>query len=269
MTTWQALALGILQGLTEFLPVSSSGHLVLGETVMGLPSTGLLLEILLHCGTLLAVLLVFWRDILEMFLHPVKNPLLRLLVIATLPAVFATLLLGDRLDLIFQGWFLGFAFLVTGCLLLLGEWLGKRAPRHTEEVGVRHALTMGVLQAVAILPGVSRSGSTIVGGLASGLTREAAARFSFLMSAVATLGSLVFKLKDLLEAGSGAFAGTGWMVPLVGVLAAAITGYLAIRWMLGLVRRVSLKGFAIYVFALGALVLADQLFFGIFFQKII
>ncbi|MED9959082.1 MAG: undecaprenyl-diphosphate phosphatase, partial [Christensenellales bacterium] len=114
----------------------------------------------------------------------------------------------------------------------------------------------------------SRSGSTIVGGMASGVSRQTAAKFSFLMSAIATVGSLVFKFRDLLAAGGETFEG-GWAGMLLGMLAAAVSGYLAIRWMLALIQRVSLKWFGLYTAVLGLLVLADQLFFGIVFDKIV
>lgn len=268
MNAFQSIFLGILQGLAEFLPISSSGHLVLAQTLMGLPSTGLLLEIMLHVGTLVAVLAVFWRDIAQMLRNPFRDHTVRMLIIATIPAVAATLLLGDAMDRIFEGWFLGLAFLITGGLLFGVEWLVARRPGHgTRTIDTKQALVMGLLQAVAIVPGISRSGATIAGGLASGASRRAAAKFSFLMSAIATLGSLVYKFKDLLESGGTAFQ-DGFFIPLLGVIAAAVSGYAAIRWMLALIQRVSFKWFGLYVTVLGALVLCDQLFFGVFFPRL-
>ena len=268
MQVWQAAVLGVIQGLSEFLPISSTGHLIIGERLMGLEGTGLLLEILLHVGTLVAVLIVFWRDIFEILRHPIKDKRLILLIVATIPAVAVTLLLDDKLDEIFNiSWFLGFSFLVTAAFLLIGEAIASRKRKVTETIGYKHATAMGIMQAIAILPGVSRSGSTITGGISTGLTRESAARFSFLMSAVAIVGSLVFKLKDLLKAGGTVFE-TGWAAPLVGVAAALVTGYLAIRFMLKLLRTRSLKPFAVYVTIIGVLVLIDQLFVGKFFPTL-
>lgn len=267
--------LGIIQGLTEFLPVSSSGHLVLFQKLLDMPETGLLLEILLHVGTLVAVLAVFWEDWWDMLRHLRTSRTFRLLVVATLPAVIATLLLGDALDLAFGGWFLGISFLITAAMLFASDWLagrsgstGRRHRSSVEEMRYQQALAMGLMQAVAIVPGISRSGSTIVGGLASGVTRRTAAKFSFMMSAVATAGSLVFKLKDFIEMGSSAFEG-GWLAAIAGMIAAAVSGYLAIRWMLRLIQRVSLKWFGLYTAILGILVLVDQLFFGFVFDKIL
>lgn len=271
----KTLLLGIVQGLTEFLPVSSSGHLVLFQKLMNMPETGLLLEILLHVGTLVAVLVVFWEEWWAMLRHLPTSRTFRLLVVATIPAIVVTLLLGDFLEAAFSGWFLGFSFLITSALLFASDWLARRSGASdrrmrttVEEMRYQQALAMGAMQAVAIIPGISRSGSTIVGGLAAGVTRRTAATFSFMMSAVATLGSLVFKFKDLIDVGGAAFEG-GWAAAIVGMIAAAISGFLAIRWMLTLIQRVSLKWFGLYTAILGVLVLIDQLFIGRFFDKIV
>lgn len=271
----KTLLLGIIQGLSEFLPISSSGHLVLFQKLLDMPQTGLLLEILLHVGTLVAVLAVFWHDWLDMLLHLFTSRAVRLLIVATLPAVVAALLLEDLLEAAFGGWFLGVSFLITAALLCVSDWLaarvadqGRRPRAGVEDMRYQQALAMGMMQALAIIPGVSRSGSTIVGGMASGVSRQTAAKFSFLMSAIATVGSLVFKFRDLLAAGGETFEG-GWAGMLLGMLAAAVSGYLAIRWMLALIQRVSLKWFGLYTAVLGLLVLADQLFFGIVFDKIV
>lgn len=271
----KTIFLGIIQGLTEFLPVSSSGHLVLFQKILNMPETGLLLEILLHVGTLAAVLSVFFEDWWHMLRHPFTSKALRLLIVATIPAVVVTLLLGDWIEAAFSGWFLGISFLITSALLFSSDWLARRSGstvRHrrtqVEDIHYRQALTMGVMQAVAIIPGISRSGSTIVGGLAAGVTRRTAAKFSFLMSAIATLGSLVFKLKDFIQVGGGAFDG-GWPAAILGMAAAAASGYLAIRWMLSLIQKISLKWFGIYTAALGVLILLDQLAFGLVFDKLI
>ncbi len=273
MNAIQAAILGIVQGLSEFLPISSSGHLMLAQKLLGVQEPGMLLTILMHVGTLAAVLAVFWRDWWQMLKNPFKNHTFWMLVLATLPAVVAALLFEDQINALFTGWFLGISFLITAALLLTTEFIGKRAAqaRHatqTADTGAvqnKHALAMGAMQAVAILPGVSRSGSTIVGGLWSGLNRATAAKFSFMMSVPAILGSLVFELKDLFGDGS-ALSGGGFALA-VGVVAAAVSGFLAIRWMLRLVQRTSLKWFALYVAIIGLLVLADQLFFHMFFDK--
>ncbi|MDR0396710.1 MAG: undecaprenyl-diphosphate phosphatase [Oscillospiraceae bacterium] len=261
LTYWQAVILGVVQGLAEFLPISSSGHLQIAQALMGVKSAGPLLDILMHAGTLAAVLVVFWPDILSMLSHPVRDPRLRMLALASIPAVIAALLFDDQIDALFtSGKYLWLCFIATAALLFGGEALsGLRARRAQGEVGLKHALTMGVMQALAIPPGISRSGSTIAGGLVAGLNREEAAKFSFLMSAVAIAGSLVFSLKDML--GPGAIEFGHWTIPVAGMLAALVTGYIAIRWMLNLIRRESLRPFGWYTLAIGALLLIDQLFF--------
>jgi undecaprenyl-diphosphatase len=261
LTYWQAVILGVLQGLAEFLPISSSGHLQIGQALMGIKSTGPLLDILLHAGTLGAVLIIFWPDFLTMISHPVKDPRMRLLALASVPAVIAALLFDDQINQLFiSGKYLWICFMATTALLFAGEWLaGLRRKRADSAVTVKHALTMGIMQAFAIPPGVSRSGSTIIGGLVGGLNREEAAKFSFMMSAVAIVGSLIFSVNDLL--GPDAIEFTHWTIPVAGMLAALVTGYVAIRWMLNLIRRESLRPFGWYTLGIGVLLLIDQLFF--------
>ncbi len=257
MTTWQALLLGLVQGLTEFLPVSSSGHLVLLQRIFGIDEPGILLDTLLHVGTLAAILVVFWKDIWAMIKKPLSKPVY-LLVVATIPAVVATLLLGDFFETAFTGKFLGIGFLLTSLVLFIS---GKRQGER-KELGYLDALVMGLFQACAILPGLSRSGSTISGGLFRGIDREQAAKFSFLMSIPAILGSVVLQLKDV-------FAGQAASLPvvpvLVGTIAAALSSLFAIKFMLYLVKKANLAGFAVYTLLLGALVCLDQWATHVFF----
>lgn len=258
MSVFQAFILGIVQGLGEFLPISSSGHLVLTQTIFGIEEAGLLLDILLHIGTLIAVFIVFWNDIKNLILHPIRSDLW-LLVIATIPAVIATVLFGDSLDSIFAGHYLGFSFIITSVILFSVEWASKHIVRLSSRsnVSLTDAVVMGCMQAVAILPGVSRSGSTIAGGLFRGLTRDKAARFSFLMSIPAIFGSFAMGAKDLItgDASIGAFG----VAPLIiGIVTAAVFGFIAIRAMLWVLKNTSLNIFACYTFILGVFVLIDQ-----------
>ncbi len=265
MTVLQAAILGLVQGLAEFLPISSSGHLILARAVMGIADQAeapvyLMLDILLHAGTLIAVIVVFWKDWMAILRNLFKSKTLLLLFIASLPALFAALAFNDVIEGLFAGWFLGFAFLITGAFMLLCEKLSKRGGRHAkraEEPGYKNAVSMGLMQAVALLPGVSRSGSTLLGGIASGLTRQSAAKFSFMMSAPAILGSLLIKGKDALE--NGYFQQMEMVPVVVGMAVAAISGYLAIRFMLRLINRISLGWFALYVALLGIAVIVVQL----------
>ena len=262
MSILLAALLGLVQGLAEFLPVSSSGHLNLIQALFQVDlEHQLLFNILLHMGSLMAVLLVFWRDWLEMLLHPIQNKTLLLLVIASLPALAAKIILGDTLDALETSTnLLGVCFLLTGLLLVLTQWLATRNARaraETYEVKVGHALTMGCMQVVGMLPGVSRSGSTIFGGVASKLSRETAAKFSFMMSMPAIVASFLSEGYKAVK--DGALAQTGdWTAIIVGVVVAGVSGYLAIRFMLRIITRVSLNWFALYVILLGILVIALQ-----------
>ena len=264
MSILYAAILGIIQGLAEFIPISSSGHLELARRLMGLTENNqvmTLLTVLLHAGTLIAVIVVFWPDWLEMLKKGiVGSRTFWLLVLASLPALAAAVGL-KLLGLEENKGFLGIAFLVTGVFLVLAEkishrgWHVKSAP----QVGVRHALIMGCMQAVAMLPGVSRSGSTILGGLASGLDRKKAVKFSFMMSAPAVLGSLLLEGKDALEMGTFDYLQENLVPIAVGVVLAAVVGYLTVRFMLRLITKVSFHWFALYLFLLGAAVLILQI----------
>lgn len=264
MQTFFSAIMGIIQGLAEFLPISSSGHLLVGEKLLGLlgfqTDNTLALFVMLHMGTLIAVAVIFWRDWLDMVMHPIKNKTLLLLFLASVPALIAAVLLGKSIDSLFTGWFLGPSFLITALFLCLIEMIGKRRKEGSlvsDKVTLPRAALMGGFQAVALLPGVSRSGATLLGGVSGGLSRAAAAKFSFMMSAPAILGSFLMEGKDAIETG-----GLGSLLSfdiLVGVLFAAVSGYLAIRYMLKLIERVSFFKFALYVALVGIFVLIMQL----------
>ena len=263
MNVLQAVVLGLVQGLAEFLPISSSGHLILARAIMGISdeaaSTGafMMLDVLLHAGTLLAVMVVFWRDWWDILKNPFRSKTLLLLIIASIPALLAVVLLGDVIDSFFTGWFLGVSFLITAVFMLIAEHVSRRSIKWAERPGIKHAVCMGIMQAIALLPGVSRSGSTLMGGVASGLNRKSAAKFAFMMSAPAILGSLIFEGKDAIE--MGYLAELALVPTIIGVIVAAVSGYLAIRFMLRLINKVSLNWFALYVALLGLTILVLQL----------
>ena len=262
MSVFKALILGLVQGLGEFLPISSSGHLNLLEILFRVDiERQLLFNILLHVGTLVAVIAVFWREWVHMILHPVKDRTLLLLVIASLPALAAKVLFSDQLDALSTGnALLGVSFLFTGLLLMLTQWISQRkqqADAQKAQVGPVHALVVGCLQAVGMLPGVSRSGSTIFGGVASGLDRKSAAKFSFLMSMPAILGSFLSEGYDAWKGGE-LFQTGDLAAILIGMAAAAVSGYFAIRFFLRIIAKVSLNWFALYVVLLGIAVIALQ-----------
>jgi len=256
-----AIVLGIAQGLTEFLPVSSSGHLVLLQKIFGINAPGLFFETMLHVGTLLAVFVVLWKDIWEI-LKKIIQPLTGFIIIATIPAVIVALAFNDLIESAFEsGQFLGICFLITSALLVTAEQLAKRAAnkKNGENMNWIDAVIIGVFQAIAIAPGISRSGATISGALSLKLDRDFAARFSFLMSIPAILGALVLQVKDLAKSG-GAAAGEsiGALSVAAGTVTAAIVGFFAVKLMLKIIREKSLYGFAIYTAAIGVLVLIDQ-----------
>ena len=257
MNDIQAFILGLVQGLGEFLPISSSGHLMLAQKIMGFDTSNMLtLNVLLHLATLVAVFAVYWRRFWHMLCHPVKSDLW-LLVVATIPAVIAALTIN--FDAAFEGAFLAWSFLLTSVVLVSAEWLSRHWHRPAKHVTLKHAIVMGVMQAIAILPGLSRSGSTIAGGVGSGLSRKKAADFSFMMSAPAILGSAVLEGKKLLEGTASINVDS---LPLViAVLTAGLSGYLAIRFMLRIIRKISLNWFAIYTAILGAALLANNYVF--------
>lgn len=254
---------GIVQGLAEFLPISSSGHIIVAEKLLSLlgyegSANPLAFSVMLHMGTLLAVAVIFWKDWIDMILHPVKNRTLLLLFIASLPALLFVIAFGDAIDSLFEGWFLGIAFLITAAFLVLiemvGRWNTGRAKK--TEVNIPTAVTMGVFQGIALLPGVSRSGSTLLGGVASGLNRQTAAKFSFMMSAPAILGGFLSEGKKALE--QDALPAMFTPESLIGFLFAAIFGFLAIRYMLRLIERISFYKFALYVGIVGVAVIIFQ-----------
>ena len=256
----EAIILGIVQGITEFLPVSSSGHLVLLQKIFGISEPALLFDTMLHIGTLFAVFIVLWKDIFNILKKPIQ-PLTGLLIIATIPIVIIAVVFKDSIEDIFHsGKYIGFCFLITAAALLISEYLSKREgkTRTESEMNWKDAAIIGILQGIAILPGVSRSGLTISGGLSRKLDRSFVARFSFLMSIPAILGALVFQLKDVIKNKATAFSDGALLPVIAGTVTAFIVAIFSVRLMLKIVKEKSLKGFAIYVTILGAIVLVDQ-----------
>jgi len=260
MDIMTAIILGIVQGLTEFLPVSSSGHLVLLQKIFGVEEPGLFFDTMLHIGTLSAVFVVLWKDIWDI-LKKIIQPLTLYLIIATIPAVIAALAFKDLIESAFEsGQFLGICFLITSALLVTAEQLAKRAAdkKSGENMNWIDALIIGVFQAVAIAPGISRSGATISGALSRKLDRDFAARFSFLLSIPAILGALVLQVKDLVKGKAPSEEIIGVLPVAAGTIAAAIVGFFAVKFMLKIIKEKKLYGFAIYTAALGIFVLLDQ-----------
>lgn len=267
LTTLQALILGIVQGLTEFLPISSSGHLVLFQKLFGLKEGVVSFDIAVHVATLTAVFIIFRKDIFNMLRRPFgKLPML--LIVGTIPAVIIGVLFNDFIENAFEtGSTLGLEFIFTGVILWYAESV-KGKKKRLEQTTFTDAGIVGTAQGLAILPAVSRSGLTLAGALFRGLDREFALKFSFLLSIPAILGAAVLDLFDIIKSGSSLEAGIGITPLIAGMAAAAVSGYFAIKFMLKIFTRKSLKVFSYYVFALGIFVLFEQLFVGRLFGRL-
>jgi undecaprenyl-diphosphatase len=250
----ESFVLGLLQGITEFLPISSSGHLYLGRHLFGLDNAGLFLDTMLHFGTLIAIV-IFYKDELFQVIRRPFSRLTVLLIVGTIPAVVFGFLFNDFFEnLAKTGVTIGWEFLITGGLLWLADNI-KNGHKRMDDIAITDALFIGCFQALAIFPAISRSGSTIAASLIRKIDRETAAYFSFLLSTPAIAGAVLLQGVDL-------FKGTPDQVTfstlLIATLSSAIFGYLAIQWMIDFVKRRSLKIFAIYVWALGGIILILQ-----------
>lgn len=265
MNYFESFILGIVQGLTEFLPISSSGHLVIVQHLFGIVTDNIAFEVAVHAGTLLSVVAVYYADLWQMIvsffsgifrLHRVQpfrnDAYFRLsvyVIVATIPAVIIGLTLNDFFERIFHSVVLvGFTLTITG-LILLSTRRVKTAGR---ELTFGKSLLIGCAQAVAILPGISRSGSTISGGIWCGLDRVKATRFSFLLSIPAILGAVVLHLKELSEL---VMVGSAAGILLVGFLTSFIVGYVAIKFLLKVVQSGKFSWFGYYCLLLGILVI--------------
>lgn len=267
MTPFQAFILGIIQGITEFLPVSSSGHLVIAPFLFGWkisPEDAFIFDVLVQVATLAAVIIYFWSDLTEISIaflrgiyhrQPFETNSSRLgwyLILATIPAGLLGILFKDMFEQIFSNPVAAaISLFVTASFLLLAERIGQRA-RNMDQIGWLDALWMGIFQAFALFPGVSRSGSTITGGMLRNLNRPAAARFSFLMAVPVMLAAGLIASIDL-------FSTPGFLTKLPtyawGFLSSAVVGYLSIRWLLRYLTSHPLYIFSIYCTALGVITL--------------
>ena len=268
MSYIEAIVLGIVQGLTEFLPVSSSGHLLMLQHFFGIEADSVLIfTLLLHVGTLISVFFCYWRDIWELIKElgltiadlvkgrglrlkerPVRN-LGVMMIIASIPTAIIGILFEDFFESFYTTLLpTGVGLIFTGFILWLSE---RKKDNHITEADMsfKQALVIGTMQGIAICPGVSRSGSTLFGGLESGLQRDFAVKFAFLISIPSILGSLIF------EGGSDAMSsavGTSMGPVIAGCIAAALSGVLALKTMIAVVRKLSLRYFSIYVWIVGA-----------------
>ena len=242
---------GLIQGLTEFLPISSSGHLVLVPALLGQDPPDLATSAMLHLGTLLAVLVYFRREVVEVLTFTEKGKRLLLLVlIGTIPATVLGLTLESQFDWLNERpTAVALALFLTGIVLFSTRWL-HRGDKVVADASIRDTVIMGLGQAVALIPGVSRSGATISTGLLRGFTHAEAARYSFLLGIPAIAGAGLLKGMDLVDSGAGISGDI-----LVGVAVAAITGYAAIAFLLRLIGRTGLAPFGIYCMVAGVVAL--------------
>lgn len=263
MDLMEAAVLGLVQGATEYLPVSSSGHLVLVPWLLGWQKAPFAFDVLVQLGTLLGVIVYFWQDLVEMARamlrglmtrKPFEDPQARLgwlVGVATVPAAVLGLLLEDHVEEVFGSARGTAAFLLlTATLLAISEKLSRRQPP-LPEIKLPHAIMIGFSQALALFPGVSRSGATLSGALLLGLDREKGARFSFLMSIPVMVGAGLLTGRKVV-ANPEMLANLGPAIA-VGFVTAAISGYIVIRWFLGFLKTRSLYVFSVYCFTVGLL----------------
>ncbi|MEA1962582.1 MAG: undecaprenyl-diphosphatase UppP [Bacillota bacterium] len=254
MTGIEAFVLGMVQGLTEFLPVSSSGHLVIFQHIFGIQEAPITFDVLAHLGTLLAVFIAFWDDIVSILKKPFSK-ITYLIIVGTIPAA----LMGFYLQPLFVKAFesllvVGIGLLLTGFILKISDVVSQNsiAMKQVEETSYWNVLLIGLLQGIAIMPGISRSGSTIAGGLLLGMDREFAARFSFLLSIPVILGAGLVQIKDMLAQG----VATANVLPyIVGPLTATLFGYFAIKVVMKLVRNGRFVVFSYYCWTVGVIVI--------------
>lgn len=252
----EAIILGIIQGLTEFLPVSSSGHLELAKFIMGddsLPKESMLMTVVLHFATALSTVVIFRKDIAEIFIGLLQfkwNEEFKFslkIVLSMIPAAIIGVAFNDQIEVFFSG-----KILLVGCMLILTGgllFLADKAKNTNQTVGFVHSIIIGIAQAIAILPGISRSGATISTSVLLGIDREKAARFSFLMVVPLIFGKIA---KDVMsdEFSTSSINATSLSV---GFIFAFLTGLLACTWMIKLVKKSKLSYFSIYCFIVGAI----------------
>lgn len=266
----EALILGIIQGATEFLPVSSSGHLAITSALLGVENNSLAFSIILHFATLIAIMIAYkesvWGLIREFFLmcgdfikgkgfcmeKSKYRKYIPLIIVASVPAGIVGVFYGDVIDALFSSvYFVIITLSLTGIILITGEKIGAKSTKNIEEISPAKAFGVGLFQMFAVLPGISRSGTTTVGGLFFGLKREEALEFSFLMALPAILGSLLLDIKDVI----GTVADLSLPVVGVGFVSSFVVGYLSIGFFKKVVKNGSMMVFSIYLWCLSAVML--------------
>lgn len=263
MTWFEALILGLVQGLTEFLPVSSSGHIELGKAILGTEyADNLMFSVVVHTATMFSIVVVFRKDIWHLITQTLRfkwnseTRYVALIVISMIPTGLVGLLFESEIEQFFDGriMLVGFMLLFTASILFLTRFVKTK----TKDVGYKHALIIGIAQTIAILPGISRSGATISTALLMGVERSTATRFSFLMVLPPIAGATLIKAKDLI---TEPVSVASELLPLgVGFVAAFVSGIIACGWMLALVRKGNIAYFSIYCLIIGLAAIAFSIF---------
>lgn len=250
MDWFEALILGLVQGLTEFLPISSSGHLAIGKALFGIESSDLLFEVTVHTATVLSTIVVFWKEIASLvqgvfkFKYNSEMRYAAMIGVSLIPVMIVGFFFKSQVEVVFGAGLavVGSMLLLTALLLFVSERLSRRSAFKSHDMGYKDAIIMGLAQAVAVLPGLSRSGTTIAAGLFSGADRSQVAKFSFLMVIIPILGEAFLSVVKGEVAGSS----VGLLPLAVGFLAAFLSGLFACRFMISVVKKARLSWFSLY-----------------------
>lgn len=266
MSVLKAIILGIIQGVAEFLPISSSAHLILFPYLFGWEESGLAFDIALHFGTMMAVLAIFFKDWWDLFIGAIKDikdkkkstngRMFWYLIIATVPAALTGLLLDDVIENIIRNkiWIIALALAIMGLLIYIGDkWASKHYKKETkfEDISLKQALIVGIFQAFAVIPGFSRSGTTILAGRLQGISKEAITKFTFLLSVPVICGATILKIGDL------AFT----KEVIVGIISSFAMGVISIKFLLSYIKKHDFSIFAFYRVIFALIVFAKLIFF--------
>lgn len=252
MSITQAIILGIVQGITEFFPISSSGHLVILQNLFGFKEPMLAFDIFLHFGTIVSILIFFWKDILAMFKG--KSPILKFVIIGSIPTFIIAILFQKIVKGLFASPLVtGYSLIITGAFLLVASFFAiyNKTLRHNKDLTITNVTIIGIAQGISIVPGISRSGTTIGTSLIAGLREDTAIKFSFLLSIPAVLGANLLKMKEIY----GNLIGVDAVPFLAGSLAAMATGIIAIRVLYSVLKKNLFFLFGIYCLLMGAAVI--------------
>lgn len=249
MEVWHAIVLGAVQGFAEFLPISSSGHLILLQNWFGIKENVIFYSVMLHLGTLIPVIIVLWKQILELFKKPFNK--FGYLVLATIPAGVVGIIFSKALDLdlLFanNAWLLSITFLITAGEMLFSEMRCKKV-QMINPINLKTSFIMGCGQAVGVLPGISRSGTTVTAGCIAKVDRNENASFTFLMSIPIILAAVLLESLDVVS--SGGIVGVDPIPLVVGILTSALCGYIAIKFMMSIIKKANYKWFSLYLVVL-------------------